>query len=328
MRIVGNPLATTRGRLTAGIGLVMLAYFLFAFHDAAVKWLVAGLAVWQVLFFRSAIIMLGCLAIGRGALLRQAAATPAKGPLALRGAMILAAWLCYYTAARELQLAELITLYFAAPMLVTLLAVPLLGERITGSRWAAVAIGFAGVVVACNPWGLGLSPPAGLALLAAALWAYALILVRRIALKESAPLLMFYSNGFFLAGTGLAMPFVWRMPEPEELGILLVVATLGGLGQLALFEGMRRAPASVLASFEYTALIWAFVLGFAIWGDVPRGEVFVGAGLILLAGLLMFVNERRLAPPEGIVAGQPAGPAAGIVTVAGPPLRADIGREP
>src|SRR6185437_9123895 len=114
----------------AGIALAVTAYACFSVHDATVKWLVALLPVWQVLFVRSTFIVIGAVAIGRTALLQRALASPLKGALLLRAALTLAAWLCYYSAARTLGLAELTTLYFSAPLIVTLLSVPLLGERV------------------------------------------------------------------------------------------------------------------------------------------------------------------------------------------------------
>ncbi len=277
-----------------GIGLSVLAYALFSLHDASIKWLVAVLPAWQVLFCRSAAIVAGCLVIGRGRLLAQALATPLKGPLALRGAITLAAWLCYYTAARSTPLAELVTLYFSAPILVTVMSAPLLGEPVSRTRWIAVGIGFAGVLVAANPMHVRLSINVPLILIAAALWAYAVILMRKIARRESSLLQMLYTNGCFLVATGIGCLFGWRTPDGGQLALLAFVGVVGGLGQFLLYEGARHAPASLIATFEYTALLWAFVLGYAIWGDIPRPAVFAGASLILAAGLLLVGAERRV----------------------------------
>jgi drug/metabolite transporter (DMT)-like permease len=278
---------------TLGIGLGVLAYALFSLHDATIKWLVAALPVWQVLFFRSATIVIGSLAIGRTALMARAIVTPLKWNLLLRGGITLAAWLCYYTASRALPLAQMLSLYFAAPLMVTVLAGPLLGERVTGGRWAAVLVGFAGIVLATDPLDVSLSLPSLLVLIAAALWGYGIILMRRIARRESSMLQMLYVNGFFLVGTAIACPFVWITPSWSELALLLAIGLLGGIAQFTLFEGCRHAPASVMATVEYTALVWAFVLGFVIWGDIPVPAVFIGAGLILLAGMLLVLLERR-----------------------------------
>ena len=102
-----------------------------------------GIPAWEVLLFRSAVIVCFCLGVGGRAVRARAVATPIKRVLLLRATITLVAWLCYYSAARALPLAQLLTLYFAAPVITTLLAVPLLGERVPPSRWASVACGFA-----------------------------------------------------------------------------------------------------------------------------------------------------------------------------------------
>jgi drug/metabolite transporter (DMT)-like permease len=280
---------------TIGIGLGVLAYGLFSMHDATIKWLVAELPVWQVLFFRSLIIVIFCAGIGRTKLLARAIATPLKLSLALRGAITLIAWLCYYTAARSLPLAQLLSLYFASPLAVTVLAGPLLGERVTRARWAGVLVGFAGIVMATDPLDVRLSLPTVLVLIAAALWGYGIILMRRIARRESSMLQMLYVNGIFLLFTSVASAFTWQTPTLSELALLLAIGVIGGLAQFTLFEGCRHTPASVMATVEYTALLWAFILGYVIWGDIPVPAVFIGAGLILLAGLLLVLTEHRAA---------------------------------
>lgn len=280
---------------TAGILLGLSAYALFSVHDATIKWLVAELPVPEVLFFRSAGIMILCLAIGRRRLVERALSTRMRGPLLLRSVMILAAWICYFTAARSLPLAQLLSLYFAAPLMVTVLSVPMLGERVTGGHWLAVLVGFLGVMTVTDPLGVRASLPALLVLVAAALWAYGVILMRKIARFESSLIQIFYMSAIFLVGTGAASLFSWRAPNAGELALLVGITVVGSVAQFALFEAARRAPASVLATVEYTSLLWAFVLGFVIWGDIPRVATFAGAGLILLAGAVMVLTERRVA---------------------------------
>ncbi len=276
-----------------GIGLGILAYALFSVHDASIKWLVTSLPVWEVLFVRSAAIWLACLAIGRRRLLERAIATPLKGALMFRGLITLTAWLCYYTAARTLPLAELLSLYFAAPLMVTLMAVPLLGEQVSTARWLSVLVGFAGVLVVTNPWGVRISLPTLLVLFAAAQWGYGVILMRQIARRETSLLQIFFTNLIFLVGTGIACAIEWHTPSRSEFALLLLRSVFGGAGQFSLFEAARHAPASVIATVEYSALIWAFILGYAIWGNIPSPATFARAGLILCAGALLFATERR-----------------------------------
>lgn len=274
------------------------AYFLFSGHDASIKWLVTGapgqpaLFVWQVLFARSVFIVAAVLIAGRGRVIARAVRTPEKPKLIFRSAIILLAWLSYYSAARELPLAQLLTLYFAAPLITTVLATPLLGERVPASRWISVGLGFSGVVVACDPTGLSFSFATARVLLAAALWGFAIILMRQIARRETSFVQMLYVNGGFLLATGLACLVQFNVPDTQQVLLLLVIGVAGAGGQFCLFEGARRAPASVMASVEYTALLWAFVLGWVVFHDVPRPPVIIGAALILVAGAWLVASEH------------------------------------
>ncbi|OCO98209.1 MULTISPECIES: DMT family transporter [unclassified Ensifer] len=278
----------------SGIVMTTFSYFLFSLQDASVKWLVVGYSVWQILFTRSITILVLCLVIGRGKLVRSAISSPVIKPLFVRNLLLLAAWLSYFNAARDLGLAEMTTLYYAAPIIVTLLAVPILKEDVPPIRWLAVFIGFVGVLVACDPLGTGmkLSLPVVLALMAAVFWAIGTVMLRKTALQETTLTQMTISNVFFIGMTGLAVGFFWTPPALFDVALMAGTGVIAGIAQFALFEGMRRAPISVIAPFEYTSLVWAFGLGFLIWGDVPTANVFAGAGLIFAAGLLIIVGER------------------------------------
>ena len=203
----------TRDRVYAGILLTSLSYFLFTVHDAAVKLLVASIPVWQVLFFRSLTILAGCLRVRRQALFAEARHSPIVRPMFLRSFLILSAWLCYYTAARDLQLAELTTIYYAAPIIITVLSVFILGETVPLAALGAVALGFVGVFIACDPAELGLSLPVLLVLAAAFLWGLSIVLLRKIALQEKTIVQMILNNGFFLVTAGLPLIYLWQTPS-------------------------------------------------------------------------------------------------------------------
>jgi drug/metabolite transporter (DMT)-like permease len=222
-------------------------------------------------------------------------------PLFLRNLLLLAAWLSYYTAARDLGLAELTTLSYASPILITILAVPILKEDVPPLRWIAVLVGFIGVVVATDPLGTGmtLSLPVWLALQAAVFWAISTVLLRKTAMQEVTLVQMTISSGFFIVFTGIAVTVSWVTPSLVDVALMAGTGLIAGIAQYALFEGMRRAPVSMLAPFEYSSLIWAFGIGFLIWGDVPARQVFVGAALIFSAGMIIILGERfgrRLRP--------------------------------
>ncbi|RWM93230.1 MAG: DMT family transporter [Mesorhizobium sp.] len=282
----------SRERVLAGILFTAAAYFLFSAQDASIKLLVAGMTVWQIMFFRSVTVLAACGAIGRRTLFADAANSPIVRPMLVRSAFTLAAWLCYYNAARSLQLAELTTIYYAAPIIVTVLSVVMLGETVPLLRWAAVFVGFVGVFIACDPARLGFSVPVLLVLAAALLWGIAVVLLRKTAMQERTTIQLVLNNFYFLLFSAVPALIWWRMPDAPQLMLLMSVGALGGVAQYMLFEGMKRAPVSIVAPFEYTSLVWAFALGFAIWGDVPRTEVFTGAALIIGAGLLIVGNER------------------------------------
>ena len=282
------------GRIsTRGIAFGLLSYGLFCLRDAGVKWLVATTPVWQIMFFHSLTVLVGTIALGGRPLLRRAIATPSKWPLSERALLMLASWLCYFTAARSLPLGQLTTLYFIAPLLTVAMAGRLLGERTTPARWAAVGIGFAGVMFASDPFGVTASLPTLLVVSAAAMWAYGVILMRRIARQETSLLQMLFGNTVFAVASGIASVATWHAPVGIELPLLLAVGLFGGLAQFAVYEAARSVPASVLATMEYSALLWAFLLGFAIWGEVPVATVLVGAASIVGAGALLVATERR-----------------------------------
>jgi drug/metabolite transporter (DMT)-like permease len=292
-----SPSAKQQSPLMVGIVLAIAGYFLFSLQDAIVKWLVAGHTVWEILFVRSVAITGLCLAIGRGPLVRQVLVSTNKGPLLLRGAVILGAWLCYYRAARDLQLAELVTIYFAAPLMVTALSVLLLKEQVRWQRWAGTSLGFVGVVVACEPGGAVSAVPILLTLLAALLWAYSNILVRRISAFETTMMQMLFANAAFVIACAVTLPWTWTQPDLMELALMIALGLAGAAGQYLLLESFRLAPASLIAPFEYTSLLAAFALSFLIWGDVPRLAVFLGAALIIASGAVVigaeWLNGRR-----------------------------------
>jgi drug/metabolite transporter (DMT)-like permease len=289
----GTTVISAREKVFTGILLTSAGYFLFTLQDAAIKLMVVGFSVWQILFFRSATVVALALAIGGRKAVRDTIHSPVLRAMFLRSFVILAAWLCYYTAARDLQLAELTTIYFAAPIIVTILSVWLLKEVVPPIRWIAVFTGFAGVFIACNPLAIGLSLPVLMVLAAAALWGFSIVLIRKIALGERTLVQLLLNNGFFLVIAGVPMAFVWQTPGLPELALLIGTGFCGGLAQFCLFEGMRKAEASVVAPFEYTSLAWSFALGWLIWNDVPRPGVVIGAVLIFSAGLMIILAERR-----------------------------------
>lgn len=276
-----------------GIALAATAWAAFSVQDAIVKWLTATVPVPEILFVRSVgIVALAALALRRSqiAVLLEKSSLVAIG---VRSAFILAAWLTYYTAARSLSLPALVTLYFAAPLFVVALAGITLGEKPGLARWAATIAGFIGVVIAADFKGAASVTPALLVLTAALCWAATTILTRSLSLAISTAGLLVGTNFLFIFACGLAAPFVFVRPSAAECALLLLLVLFGGLGQFFMFQGMRLAPASAVAPFEYSSLAWATLWGWLIFGDLPRPHVLVGGAIILFSGLFMLAAERR-----------------------------------
>ncbi|WP_430250849.1 DMT family transporter [Neorhizobium sp. DAR64860/K0K1] len=292
-----------KSSIGSGILLVSTSYFVFTLHDAVIKLLVVDVGVWQIIFFRSLTVLIACLVIGGRGFIPRVVRSPIVRPMMVRSVILLAAWVSFYTAAKSLQLAELTTIYYANPIVATLLAIPVLREKVPAVRWVAIILGFVGVVIAADPTGLTISVPVGLALLAAILWAIGSVLLRKTAMSEKTLVQMTLTNAFFVVMTFVMAVLTWQPVDLKSGALLALVGILGGTAQATLFEAMRRAPVSVLAPFEYSSLIWAFVLGYAIWQDIPASNVAAGAALIFCAGLLIVASERlaarryRLAQP-------------------------------
>lgn len=281
------------GNVVLGIGLAVCGNAVFSLQDAVVKWLVADYGIPQVLFMRSVVIVAIAAGFAFRSATRGALQSPNKGQLVLRASCMLLAWLCYYTAARELKLADLVTLYYASPLFVTIMSIFLLGEKVHAARWIAVAFGLAGVVVAANPTGRPDLLPAGLVLIAAFLWGLSNILMRKISATESTQTQMLFTSAFFVVACAVVLPWTWITPSPTDLALMLGIGCVAGLGQYLLFEAVRHAPASVVAPCAYLSLAWAFLWGFVIWGDLPDRTVVSGAGLIVLGSAVLLIAEWR-----------------------------------
>ncbi|PVE20402.1 EamA/RhaT family transporter [Microvirga sp. KLBC 81] len=268
-----------------GIAFAAAGYALLATQDAIVKWLVTSYTVPQILFIRSILIVVFVISYswfrGEASILKS----PNKLALITRAVFTLAAWLTFYTAARQLQLAEMTTIYFVAPVIVVILSLVILKEHVGASKWIAVIVGFGGVLIAMDPSSRVDLVPALLVLCAAFCWAMAAVLVRRISGKETSLNQMLSGSLVFMLACLLVLPSVWVTPNIADICLMAVLGGVGGLGQFMLYEGLRFAPASTVAPVEYSILVWAVLYGFLIWNEQPSAHVLLGASLIILSGI-------------------------------------------
>jgi drug/metabolite transporter (DMT)-like permease len=281
-----------------GIGLISGAFFCFAVLDGGAKWLVHSLPVVLVVWLRflvHAVLSVALLApqIARGALRSRRPGLQALRALSLPVMTGLNFWALQY-----LQLAETGAIQFSVPIIIALLAAPLLGERMDRARWAAIVVGFAGVLIIVRPGTQGFHPALLLSLATAFLYALFNLLTRRLAAHDSPETTQLWSA---IGATLAIMPFalaVWQAPaSATHWAVLVLIGAAGGLGHYLLALAHRHAPASVLAPFLYQQIVWMMLIGYLVFGDVPDREVVVGAAVVIASGAYLLYRERRAAKP-------------------------------
>ena len=307
-----------------GILLKILSAFVFTLMAASVKLSADSYPIAELVFFRSffalAILMLWLMA--RGEFPYGIATRRPMGHLgrAMAGSC---GMFCGFVSLSLLPLPDATAIGFTTPLIVVVLAAVVLREKIRLYRWTAVGVGFAGVVVMLWPH-LGLftgesgplfSSRAGLgvavALTAAVFSAIATIQTRRLTLSEKTGAIVFYFTamttclGGFVSlagafwpsgwpGAGVLIPQAFIVPSFQNFLALAAIGFFGGIGQILLTECYRYADASILACFDYTAMLWASVLGYFLFAEVPSGAVVAGAVIVAFSGLFVIWRERQL----------------------------------
>lgn len=289
---------TRRSRLIA-IALICGAVLFFALLDTSAKWLSGHMDPVQIVFARYAGSMVLVLMLlnpwSRPGVLRT------QRPMlqGVRSLLLLGSTMLNFVAVKYLQLAETVSIMFAGPLLVALVAGPMLGEWPGPRRLAAITVGFIGVLVITRPGFGGLHPAAILSVFGCICYSFYALATRQLAAFDPPETTMVYSG---VAGT-LAMlpliPFFWSMPQtPLVWAILLGTGLLGGFGHWLLILAHRLAPATVLAPFIYSQIIWMIALGWFVFGQFPDGWTFAGATIVIASGLYLLYRERVRKVPE------------------------------
>jgi len=286
--------AGARNQATTGIVLMSLGVACLCVNDAIGKTLTADYNPIQILFLRNIIALpfavLIALQMGGKSALRS------NRPAAhvLRGVLWLLAATMFFTSFLYLGLAEATTLIFAMPVFVTALSALVLREPVGWRRWSAVLFGFLGVLVVVRP-GFGAFQLASLLPVATA-FVYALLMLsaRWVDPRESVWTLMLYLVGAGALLSALIAPFVWVMPKLEDLWLFVGIAAFGTVGITLMTQAFRFAPAAVVAPFDYTALIWATLLGYLLWAEIPDLATYAGAAIIIASGIYIVWREHKL----------------------------------
>lgn len=280
------------------IAIMLTAVGLFAFMDAALKRVSQGYPALEVVVLRclASVPFLLAYTAWRG---NWSALRPRNVPLHLvRGVLAFIMLATFIYAVARLSLADTYAVFLCGPLMMTALSVPLLRERVTASRWCAIAVGLAGVLVMLRPTGSGLGSLAGLAAAVSAL-CYALsgITIRVLSRTDSngamvLSLLVFAA----LAALVGALPD-WRPLARADLGWIAFMGVTGAVAQQLVTDAFRRAPPSVVGPFEYTAMLWAFGLDWMLWQHLPTATVLVGSAIVVVSGLYVIWDERQSALP-------------------------------
>ncbi len=283
-------------RLGAAIAIVCAAFLCFTLIDSAAKWLIAaGLPALQVVFIRYAGHFATTLVVflpSEGADLFRSRAPRLQ---MMRAGLLMAGTVFNFVALIYLPLTITTAIFFATPVLVSLLAIPLLGERIGLRRFLAILVGFGGVLIITTPWGVSFhwSMLSALgALVSASLY---FVLTRMIAGVDNNPTGQFYTSAL---PTLALLPFVlsgWIWPEGvTNWAVTLAIGALGGLGHSLLTIGYRYAPASTLAPVVYVQILYATLISWLIFLQPPDGKTILGTAVIVAAGVYIWWRERRL----------------------------------
>lgn len=291
--------------LFKAIGLKLISALLFAAMSALVRQLGDVAPVGQMVFFRSAFAILPVVVIYalRGELMTAVRTNRPLGQLG-RGSLSVAGMFTNFSALTRLPLADATAISFASPLITVALAALILKEKIRVYRWTAVLVGFSGVIVMLIPHldvthyaAIGTATAtvgAALALISAFCNAGTVIQTRRLTQSETTSSIVFYFSLICAIAGAATLPFAWHTPTAPELVKLIMLGLLGGLAHIFLTESYRHASASVIAPFDYSSMLWALLLGWWLFGELPAPLVYVGATIVAGAGLYVIYRERQL----------------------------------
>jgi drug/metabolite transporter (DMT)-like permease len=289
---------------TRGMLAVLVAMLCFTSMDSCAKLLLENHHTVQVVWARytgQTVLLLLIFAPSLGRRLRTR-----HLPIQLaRSALLFTATSLFFTALGLMPLAEAVAVFEVAPLIITVLGAVVLGEQVGPRRWAGVIVGLCGALIIIRP-GMDVFQPAALLPLAAATcMACYQIATRFLGAADPIWTTMLYTAGVGTLVASLAVPFYWTAPQGIDILVMVGFGSLGFAGHLALVYGLGQAPASALAPFNYAGFVWALLLGFLWFGEVPDGVTFLGAAVIICAGLYVWHRERvRAAPPSAAPGGE------------------------
>jgi drug/metabolite transporter (DMT)-like permease len=299
------PPGTETNAVQRAIALKLASVALFAVMAGMIKYGSPGLPVGEVVFLRSLFAFVPLLWLVRRAGGLGVLRTNRIGAHLRRSVPGLGGMMGGFAALSLLPLADATAINFAVPVLTTLLAIPLLGERVGIYRGSAILVGFIGMLIIVRPGEATLSVGALYGLAGATSSAFAMVAIRRMEATEPSLSIVFYFTLFCTLGGALLMSVDAIWPPLPAFAVLASAGMIGGVAQILMTRSYRLAAASIVAPFDYTALLFAMLGGFALWGEVPSLTMLAGAALVVASGLFILYRERQ----KGIVPSVAATPA-------------------
>ena len=281
-------------RNSLGALLTMLAMFCFAGMDAISKSLVVDYAVGQIMWVRYGLLCLFAAFVARRRGVGVALRTNRPWLQIARSLVAVVEAATFILAFRYLPLAETHAVAATSPLIVIALGVLFLGERAGLARWLAVAAGLVGVLLILRPGFRSFDWPLLLPLAGAVLWASYQVLTRLAARHDQPDTTLLWSAIVAFVVMSFVGPFVWRWPSATAWALLVAISLIGAVAHYALIKALDYAEAGALQPYAYMLLVWATVLGFLVFGNVPDGWTIVGAIVVVAGGLYSWRHDRRL----------------------------------
>jgi drug/metabolite transporter (DMT)-like permease len=292
------PAKARREHIPLGIVYMIGATVMFAASSAVSKWLVASYPIGEVLFTRTGIALITCALFIMPQAGLAAFRTRRLPHHLMRSLSQGCSQTCLLIAFSLMPLAGAIAINFSAPLFTVLISALLLKEKVGLARWVALLVGFCGVLIVANP-GAGVFQIGALFALAnAVLYGSVTVGVRGMTATESAETLILYQLALLTAFFALLLPLGWISPTPADAGWILFNGVSNAVGQYWWTRALHLAPASAVAPFYYLSLVWASILGFAVWGDVPTVSLVIGSGVVVASGLFLLWRESNAQPPK------------------------------
>jgi drug/metabolite transporter (DMT)-like permease len=273
------------------IVLAVSATVLFGSSDTISKYLSGSLPIVEFIWIRYVLFLLMAMVLaGRHPLRSIRPRNP--GLQVVRGLCVAGSSVLFVYGVRQMTMAQATTISFLSPLLITILSIPLLGEVVGPRRWAAVGAGMIGMLVVVRPGMGGFQPAALFGVASSFCWALALIITRRISSSDTPRTTVLWSAAIGTAVLTLMLPLEAIWPTAWQLGWSLILGVLASGGQWMVILAHRLAPASLLAPFFYSQLLWVTVLGFLVFHNLPDQWTVTGAGIIIASGLYTAHRER------------------------------------